>query len=376
MNRLRKLTGQLAWRRLPWYLPVVALGMCAIGAAFIWSSHSLLYARKHIVFSGAGLIAFLTVAVFDYRRLSGITLPLYCLGLVALMGLWSPLGLQVSGARRWYDLGFFHVQPSEPMKYLLVLALADHFRFQHRLDRMRDLLLALAMAVVPAALIAAQPDFGSAVLLAPVFFAMAFLAGARMRNLALLVVAGCVLLVGAWFTPGVMQDYQKERVRTFVNPTRNLDSPAAYNARQAMLAINAGGAAGQGWGQGVLNRLRRVPERHTDFIFPVVAEEWGFVRTAPLVGLYMAVTAVLAALAAREADPFGRLIIGGVMALFAGQSLLHMAISLRLAPITGLTLPLMSYGGSSLVSTFAALGLVAGVRMHPPEDAFLTAGRR
>jgi rod shape determining protein RodA len=203
---------------------------------------------------------------------------------------------------------------------------------------------------------------------------MTFLAGARFRNLVLIVLVGVVVLVGAWVTPGVgLKEYQKERVRCFVDPERNPDSPAAYNARQAMQAIMSGGREGRGWGQGILNLLRRVPERHTDFIFPVVAEEWGFVRTAPLVCLYLAIATMLTILAASEKDPFGRLIVGGVMTLFTFQSLVHMAISLGLAPITGLTLPLVSYGGSSLVSTFAGLGLVASVRMHPNEDLFTAA---
>ncbi len=132
-----------------------------------------------------------------------------------------------------------------------------------------------------------------------------------------------------------------------------------------MLAICAGGPAGQGWGRGVLNRLGRVPERHTDFIFPVVAEEWGFAGTAPVVLAYLLLAALLARCTLTTEEPFGRLLVGGVMCVFASQALLHMAISLRLAPITGLTLPLASYGGSSLVTSYAGFGLAASVRLHP-----------
>jgi len=362
---------------MPWFLPVAALGFCAVGAAFIWSSASFGLARKHAVFAAAGCVAFLGVSLFDYRRLAGATLPLYLLGLVALLGVWTPLGHEANNARRWYNLGFFLVQPSELMKFILVIALADYFRWQRRLDRLRDLAFPLVATGLPMVLIARQPDLGSAMLFMPVFFGMAFLAGARLRNLAIIVLAGCVLFAGAWFTPvGGLKPYQKERILAFLMPGRTDDAPeretpAAYNSRQAMRAIMSGGFEGRGWGRGVLNRLRRVPERHTDFIFPVIAEEWGFVRTALFICGYLLLTVILALLAAREKDPFGRLIIGGVMVLFAFQSLLHMAISLRLAPITGLTLPLVSYGGSSLVSTFAGLGLVASVRMHEPDDVFL-----
>jgi rod shape determining protein RodA len=172
------------------------------------------------------------------------------------------------------------------------------------------------------------------------------------------------LFAAAWCTPGVLKDYQKSRLITFIDPASNPESPAAYNAEQATLAISAGGLAGEGWGQGVLTRLGRIPEQYADFIFAVIAEEWGFVRTAPLVCFYLLLAVLLAGVARATADPFGRLLVGGVLAVFALQSFLHMAISLRMAPITGLTLPLLSYGGSSLVSTFAGFGLVASVRMH------------
>ncbi len=268
-------------------------------------------------------------------------------------------------------------QPSELVKLILVVTLADYLRFQRRIDRLRDLLLPLGLTAVPMLLVAKEPDLGTSLVFMPVFFAMAFLAGAKVRNLVLIVLAGCLLGAAGWFTPvGGMKDYQKQRVLAFLDPAASrtrgqVETPAAYNSRQAMNAIMSGGLEGQGWGKGMLNRLKRVPERHTDFIFPVIAEEWGFLRTAGFIAFYLLLVAVLAVLAALERDPFGRLIIGGVMVLFAFQGLLHMAISLRLTPITGLTLPLVSYGGSSLVSTFAGFGLVASVRMHEPDDLFL-----
>jgi rod shape determining protein RodA len=382
MRLLRSLAGDVNLRRTPWYLLLGAMALCAVGAAFVWSAAGPELARKHLMFGAVGCVAFVAAALFDYRRLAGVTMPLYVLGLALLVGLLTPLAHEANNARRWYDLGFLMAQPSELVKVVLVVALADQLRFQHRLDRLRDLVLPLGLTAVPMALIAKEPDLGTSLIFMPVFFAMVFLAGARVRNLVLIVLAGCVLAAAGWFSPvGGMKDYQKQRVLAFLNPTGSrphgeVETPAAYNSRQAMNAIMSGGVEGQGWGKGVLNRLKRVPERHTDFIFPVVAEEWGFERTAPLIGAYLLMTAVLAALAAAEQDPFGRLIIGGVMVLFAFQSLLHMAISLRLTPITGLTLPLISYGGSSLVSTFAAFGLVASVRIHEPDDLFLAPNGR
>ncbi len=375
--------GDVDLRRMPWYLLLGALVLCAVGVAFIWSSASAGLARKQVVFAAVGCVAFVVVALFDYRRLAGATLPLYVLGLVSLLGLLTPLAHEANNARRWYDLGFLMAQPSELVKLILVITLADYFRFQHRLDRVRDLIVPLGLTGVPMLLIAKEPDLGTSLIFMPVFFTMAFLAGAKVRNLAFIVLAGCLLAAAAWFTPvGGLKDYQKQRVLAFLDPSARrtkgqVETPAAYNSRQAMSAIMSGGLEGQGWGRGMLNRLKRVPERHTDFIFPVIAEEWGFLRTAAFIAFYLLLAGVLALLAALERDPFGRLIIGGVVVLFAFQGLLHMAISLRLTPITGLTLPLVSYGGSSLVSTLAGFGLVASVRMHEPDDLFLApAGAR
>jgi rod shape determining protein RodA len=167
-----------------------------------------------------------------------------------------------------------------------------------------------------------------------------------------------------------LRDYQRRRVLAFIDPSSDPDSVAAYNAEQAVMAIRSGGLHGQGWGRGVLNRLGRVPERYADFIFPVIAEEWGFWRTALVMAGYWIFTCLIAWVAWTARDPMGRLLASGVLTLFVVQSFLHMAISLRLAPITGLTLPLVSYGGSSLLSTYAGLGLVASVATHPAEDMF------
>ncbi len=367
MKAIRSLVGRPDLRRFPWLLLIGALVLSGVGVAFIRSSHSAGLAMKHLAFTGIGLGAFALIGLVDYRRLAGLALPLYVAGLASLVALFA-MGVTLNYARRWFDLGPVHVQPAEPIKYVLVLVLADYFCVRHRVGRLRDLLPPLVLTCAPMLLIALQPDLGTALTLAPVFVAIAFLAGVPLRNLALLALAGCVLVAGAWFTPGVLKDYQRDRILGLVHPGGDPHSHAAYNAEQAMLAIRAGGLAGQGWGQGVLTRLGRIPEQYADFIFPVIAEEWGFARTALLLGLYVAMMVLLGLAARGTPDGFGRLIVGGVLALFAFQTFLHVAISLRLAPITGLTLPLVSYGGSSLVSTYAGFGLVASVRMHRERD--------
>ena len=360
---IKAAVGRVSAARIPWHLLAVALALVGVGAAFIYSADSARMAVRHLVFAAVGCGVFLGLTLFDYRHMRAFALPLYALCLAALAGLFV-LGTELNFARRWYNLGLVHVQPSEPMKYVLAVVLADYFRTPRPLERLRQLVVPALLTGLPTLLILLQPDLGSALILVPVFFVMAFVAGVPVRNLLLVAALGVALLLIAWVTPGALKDYQKQRVLGFVNPARNPDSHAAYNAEQAVMAIQAGGLHGQGYGRGVLNRLRRIPESYADFMFPVIAEEWGFVRTVPLAGVYLLMVLLMGRVAWRTREPFGRLIVVGVLTLFGFQSALHMAISLRLAPITGLPMPLVGYGGSAMVSTFAGLGLVASVCAH------------
>jgi len=344
---LGMLMGRFQLRRMPWHIPILALVLAGIGSAFILSAKSADLAVRHLVFAGMGFAAFLVLSLVDYRLLRDWAVLLYGAGLLALAGL-PLLGTERNNARRWYDLGLFLLQPSEPMKLLLVVALASYFQLRKDLNRFSDLLVPLMATLVPAALIATQPDLGTAVLLVPTFLVIAFLAGVPMRNLAVIVLAGCVLATALWFVPGAYKDYQKERVLSLVRPDLVKGSDAAEHARQVLQTIRAGGLTGEGWGRGVLNRREMLSERHTDFIFAVIAEEWGFFGTAGLILLYMGLVAAVGLATLLTRDPFGRLLAGGVTSLFAIQCLLNMAIAVRLAPITGMTLPLVSYGDRAL----------------------------
>jgi rod shape determining protein RodA len=372
---IRTAVGRVSAAQFPWLLLAIALVLTLIGCAFIYSAESLGMALRHMVFAGVGCGVFFVLSLFDYRHLRGVVPVLYVLGLVSLAGLFL-FGTTINFARRWYDVGFFHVQPSEPMKYLLVVVLADYLRSRERLDRLRDLVGPAVIVGAPMLLVTKQPDLGTALIFGALFFAMTFLAGVPVRNLLLLFALGVAMLAAAWFTPHVLEDYQRDRLEGFLNPEADAESDAAYNAKQAITAVAAGGLKGQGYGRGVLNRLGRIPESYADFMFPVIAEEWGFERTAPFACIHLLLVLVLGRIAWKTREPFGRLIVGGVLCLLALQSFLHMAIALRLGPITGLPLPLVSYGGSALLSTFGGLGLVASVRTHravmfeptPPED--------
>ena len=359
---LKKAVGRPQTSRLPWSTLILALGLVGVGALFITSAHSYALARKHVIFTGLGLLAFLGAAFFHYRHLAHLSSVLYAGGIISLALL--PILGTGPGAQRWYNLRFFMVQPSQPMKLIVALALADYLSWRKKPSFTDGVLPALVIVAVPAVLIAIQPDLGTALLFVPLFVAVTFLAGVSLRHLLVVALAGAVLASAAWLTPGVMQDYQKKRVTGFIYPESMPRSSAVYNAEKATLAIASGGVYGRGWGEGQLSQLGRIPESHTDFIFAVIAEEWGFTGCVAIILAYLAIIGNMCRVTAMARDRFGRLLAGGTTALLASQVLLHVAINLRLGPITGLTLPLVSYGGSSLLTTFTGLGLVANVAMR------------
>lgn len=351
------------YKHFPKVLFVTNLLLAVIGIYFVTSAISFSLAKRQALYLIAGLVVMAVAARLDLQLLAGYSFYFYCLGLLSLL-LLPVLGIRINNAVRWYDLRVFRVQPSEFVKLALVLVLAEHLRYNRNLHRLHELAVLLALTIIPMMLIVIEPDLGTSLLFLPLFFGMAFLAGARARHLGIIFLVLAALGVAGWFTPGVLKEYQKKRILAFLDSEKYSQTAAGYNGRQAVLAITAGGMDGSGWGKGALNK--RIPERHTDFIFPVIAEEWGFVRTTAFILLYLTMLTCICLVAMRARDPFGRLLVTGIFILLSTQACLHIAISLRLAPITGLTLPLISYGGSSLVATLTALGLVINVATNKP----------
>ncbi len=360
---LNEITGTFKPRRIPWILLLAVIILCSIGAMMIASADSFSLAKRHIIFSVMGLGAFLLILIPDYRHLPALAAPLYSIGIIMLI-LLRFFGVTINNARRWFDLGPVNLQPSELMKVFLVISLATYFTYRPRVSRYRDILVPLVLTGLPVGLIIMQPDLGTSLVLMPMFFILSILAGVPWRKIGVIILLGLFFAVIAWNAPGLLRDYQRQRLTSFINPAASPHTPAAYNARQATLAIAGGGLTGQGWGRGRLTQLRRIPERHTDFIFPVIAEEWGFMGTSVFVLYYYAIAFLLLKMTLDSKDIFAKLLIGGIAGMFALQGAMHMAISLRLAPITGLTLPLVSYGGSSLIATMVGLGIAANAYMR------------
>jgi rod shape determining protein RodA len=317
-------------------------------------------ALRQLAWFGVGILALLAVASIDYRRLVQLAPLLYVAGLAALVAVFVA-GRTVSGARRWLLVGPVSVQPSELFKicFVLMAVWLVTSRWAQPVGK-AALVLAAPMLVVPMVLIVKQPDLGTALLLLPVLIALLVAAGMRLRLLGGLVLAGLAATPLAWF---VLKDYQRERILVFLDPLRD-PLGSAYNVIQAKIAIGSGQLLGKGVAGATQSRLAFLPERHTDFIFAVFAETWGFVGCLVLLTCYALLLLRGFDIAASTREPVGRLVALGVTSLVATQVLVNVGMVTGLLPVVGIPLPLMSYGGSSMVVSMMALGLLLSVRMR------------
>jgi rod shape determining protein RodA len=300
------------------------------------------------------------VASIDYRRLVQMAPLIYVLGIATLIAVFV-LGRTVSGARRWLFVGPISVQPSELFKlcFVLMAVWLLSSRWAQPVGK-ATLVMAAPLALVPAALILKQPDLGTALLLFPVLMALMIAAGLPMRILGGLVLAGVAAAPVAWFA---LKEYQRERILVFLDPLRD-PLGSAYNVIQAKIAIGSGQLLGKGVAGATQSRLAFLPERHTDFIFAVFAETWGFVGCLVLLTCYALLLLRGFDIAASTREPVGRLVALGVTTLVATQVLVNVGMVTGLLPVVGIPLPFMSYGGSSMVVSMMALGLLLSVRMR------------
>jgi rod shape determining protein RodA len=269
------------------------------------------------------------------------------------------VGSSGGGARRWIALGFFSLQPSELVKVTLLLVLARDF---HRYAPpqgygLRELIYPAVLVAIPAGLILAEPNLGTAMVLGLLFLSLVFAAGIRLRSFMLAGLAGGGVLPLLWHH---MKSYQKQRVLSFLNPDSD-PLGAGYHMIQSKITVGSGMLWGKGFLQGTQNRLDFLPEKHTDFVFAVVAEEWGFIGTAVLLALYCALLMRLLVIAGKARDRFSALVAVGVASIVFWQMLINIGMNLGMLPVVGVPLPLLSYGGSSLLTMMVALGLALNV---------------
>ena len=353
-----------------WLLLGAILILAAMGVAMIYSTTYVQtptggrpgpQAFTQLYALGIGLVALLVCLAIDYRVFAEHSLFIYGSVIVLLIFVMFKGSTQM-GAQRWIPIGPFHLQPSEFGRICVALVLAMYFGENRRgAKNTSDLVIGGILTGVPLLLIAKQPDLGTAVTLLPVFVGVAFLAGLRLRLLGVLALAAVLAAPVAW--KFALKDYQKSRISTFFDPTQDAKG-AGYQQIQARITVGSGGLSGKGFRQGTQGQLRFLPVAHNDFIFSVLAEEQGFAGVLVALGLYLFV--ILRSLeAARLAkDRIGSYLVLGVLASFTFQVIYTITMSAGLAPVKGLTLPLMSYGGSSMIATLAGFGLILNVRMR------------
>ncbi len=312
-----------------------------------------------------GAAVFLVFSRMNYRLLWDATYFLYA-GMVFLLFLVFMMGIIKLGAQRWLRLGLLSFQPSEAAKLVMAVFLAKYFSDKsadsispaaQRFGPVRALLVPLAFVMLPAALIIEQPDLGSGMLVLLLFMSMLYLSEIKLRYpLALSAVFLAILPIGWHFLHG----YQKDRIMVFLNP--NIDPlGAGYTIIQSKIAVGSGGLAGKGWLSGTQGQLHFLPESHTDFIFATFAEEWGFAGCSLLLALYYLLIREGMRIASQTGDAFGRLLAAGISLMLFIQVMVNIAMNMGLAPVVGVPLPLMSYGGTSVLMTFASLGILAAI---------------
>jgi rod shape determining protein RodA len=359
---LDELGGRRFWRDFDWILLLFAVLLSGIGLVEIYSS-TLSSGTENFVGRQAawvliGITALFAVAAVDYRVLGENAPLIYGATIVVLIAVLL-FGDTVSGAQSWFRFGPASIQPSEPAKLVIAVMLARYFsRIEQRYLTIGQILLAAGICGLPVVLVALQPDLGTAMTFIPILVFGLFVRGVRPR---VLVGGGLVVIMLLPLTWFVLEDHQKDRMVTFVRP--DLDPLGrGYQINQSKIAIGSGGMWGKGLFEGSQNQLGFLPTRHTDFIFSVVAEEMGFVGVLVTLGLLLALISRAMAVAMAPPDTFGLFLVVGVVGLFVGHIIVNVGMVIGFVPSTGIPLPFLSYGGSSLLTAFMALGLIASVR--------------
>jgi rod shape determining protein RodA len=361
----KRLAQHLDWGLLLLVAAIVSMGVTTVYSATYAQHQASPLVWRQALWAGAGTVLMLALLFVDYRKLERHAYVIY-LGALALLVLVPLVGYLGGGSRRWIRVGFFAVQPSELAKLGLVIVLA---RFFHRDPAresygVKDLIVPALLCAAPTVLTLAQPDLGSAAVMCFVFASVVAVAGLRARSL---VVVGLVSVIGV-FGAGHelwshLKPYQQKRIVTFLNPEAD-PLGAGYHLIQSKIAVGSGMFWGKGFLHGTQNRLQFLPEQHTDFIFSVFAEEWGFAGCATLAVLYLALLLRLFQIVARAKDRFGALLVFGVLAIVFWQAFVNMAMTTGLLPVVGITLPLFSYGGSSMITLLLGVGLALNVSMR------------
>ncbi len=359
--------------RYDWLLVAVTAILVALGFSFVYSSSLSLESQRQLLITQGiaatvGGIALILAARLDYRIYRTWARSLYIVMIVLLIGVLF-LGEDIRGAHAWFNLGVFRVQPSEFAKFFVIVGLSKYFS-DHRdeLSFFRHLLVSFIYTLIPVLLILLEPDLGSALILLGIWGGMVLMVGIKRWHLLIFISGFVIAALVAWNF--LLRDYQKDRVTTFLAPLENCQTVAAYNVCQSYIAIGSGGVTGRGFGQGTQSQLNFLPEKHTDFIFAVIAEELGFVGVVFLLGVFGVLLFRIFRTSQKAQDNFGLFLALGIGMLILVQTIVNLGSNLGVLPVTGVTLPLVSYGGSSLLSTLFMIGVVLSVHVRQKKQRF------
>ena len=357
----------LSFRDFDWGLLLLITILCVLSVVEIYSTtlHTKYvdFDKKQLFYIIAGMIAMFIFAKIDYHRLLDWAPWAYGVSIVSLLAV-LVVGHKELGARRWIKLGPMHFQPSEWVKLVLILAMARYVaNIGARGFTWKEIFKGFALVGLPMLLVIKQPDLGTTLTYAPVLVAGLFLGGINVKQSLILLTAGAVLIGGAWSSGKLLKPYQKARLTSFINPD-NDPKGSGYQIRQSLIAVGSGGIWGKGAAKGSQTQGDFLPIPHADFIFAAFSEEHGFVGAVFILLLYFLILMRLIQNAQTAADLPGSLIIMGLVAVLTFQIAVNVGMVIGFMPVTGIPLPLMSYGGSSVLFTFLALGVVMNVRMR------------
>jgi len=364
-GRLRNRDMNAAWRHVDFALIALVAATSAFGAVMVYSTthyrSGSSVISKHLMFVALGFVAMGVSAAVDYQRLRDWARPIY-LGMAAVLGAVLVVGSTHRNIKAWFDIGPIQLQPAEFAKLATIVVLASYLGTLGGAMRLRHLVVALVGLGLPMGLILLQPDLGTALVFVVIGAGMLVVAGVPMKYLAVLLLLG-VVGVGYILNSDTLDQYQRERLVAFATPDK-VSEKVSYNTKRSQEAVAAGGLSGQGLFNGPQTKGGFVPEQQTDFIFTVPAEELGFVGSAGLLTLLGLITWRIWRVARAARDEVGRLICVGVLCMFVFHIFENVGMNLGIMPVTGIPLPFVSYGGSAMIATFAAMGLVMNVHMR------------
>lgn len=353
---------------LDWPLVLAVIVLAIIGITNLYSATSVTHSELYITqlyWLAFGAAAAALVTAVDYRYIERNGYLIYAVGVIALM-LVLLIAREVHGSKRWLDLGFFKLQPSEPMKLMLVIALAKYLHNDPRTEgrTLKDLIIPGTMTAVPVLLILKQPDLGTAMILFLIFFSIMFMTRLKFRSFFTLSLAGILVLPVSWAY--LLRDYQRRRILSFLDPDSD-PLGAGWHVRQSLVAIGSGGLLGKGFMNSTQNQNAFLPFQDTDFPFPIFCEEHGFIGAFLLLGLFMFLILWCIRIAKQARDRFGAVVAIGVAAIIFWQVFINLGMVTGILPVSGVTLPMISYGGSSLLTILLGIGLVLNISMrrHP-----------